>query len=453
MTRFRRRLILIFLVATVAPLCLTLWVGGTLLERNRQFTGADRLDRLSRTLENTARQFYQREREALRRDAASGLAKPTVLPLLERGLWSADVEEFYGSSESDRFLLRGDQGDLLVWLCRADDGSVLEYSRSLGDTHLEAIRRQHAESRQWIAESRDRDLRRAFLLLAVVPWVAALAVLVFAAHRVSSAALETYQRMAHELEQSRERLLYLTRLESWQALARKMAHEVKNSLTPIRLTMEEMAARHHGSAGSGESFEQQAARIVAEEVTSLERRVRAFSELASEPPVELRRIDLAAMLTERVALLEPAHPGVSIALHGSGAGQPVLADEDLLKAVFTNLIENAAQAAGRGGRVRVEIGGAEGRATVEVHDSGPGLSAAARESLFEPTISFKKGGMGIGLSIARKSAVLCGGDVESIDGKLGGAGFRVTLNPAEAPAPQAALQNFFQTHAQAHSHS
>ncbi len=69
--------------------------------------------------------------------------------------------------------------------------------------------------------------------------------------------------MAEELKQSQERLVYVTRLESWQALARKMAHEVKNSLTPIRLTMEEIAARQSGSGGE---FYEQAAQIVVDEV-------------------------------------------------------------------------------------------------------------------------------------------------------------------------------------------
>ena len=68
-----------------------------------------------------------------------------------------------------------------------------------------------------------------------------------------------------------------------------------------------------------------------------------------------------------------------------------------------------------------------GKVAIEVHDSGPGLSAHARGSLFEPTISFKKSGMGLGLSIARKSAVMSGGDIEPIEGELGGAAFRVTL--------------------------
>ena len=71
-----------------------------------------------------------------------------------------------------------------------------------------------------------------------------------------------------------------------------------------------------------------------------------------------------------------------------------------------------------------------------MHDSGPGLSPEARESLFQPTISFKKRGMGLGLSIARKSALLSGGDILLVEGELGGAGFRVVLPVAETLMPQ-----------------
>jgi len=77
----------------------------------------------------------------------------------------------------------------------------------------------------------------------------------------------------------------------------------------------------------------------------------------------------------------------------------------------------------------------EGRIAIEVHDSGPGLSEQARRSLFQPTISFKKRGMGIGLSIARKGALLSGGDIQLVNGEhgggeLGGAAFRVILPAA-----------------------
>ena len=103
------------------------------------------------------------------------------------------------------------------------------------------------------------------------------------------------------------------------------------------------------------------------------------------------------------------------------------ADEDLVKGVLTNLLENAAEAAGPGGQILAATLAFDSKVAIEIHDSGPGLSEQARRSLFQPTISFKPGGMGLGLSIARRSAVLSGGDIELVNGELGGAGFRVLL--------------------------
>src|SRR5665811_398141 len=100
---------------------------------------------------------------------------------------------------------------------------------------------------------------------------------------------------------------------------------------------------------------------------------------------------------------------------------------DRIKGILTNLLENAAEAAGEGGRILGVTTEEHGRVAIEIHDSGPGLSEQAHSSLFQPTISFKKRGMGLGLSIARKSALLNGGDIVVVKGELGGAGFRVLL--------------------------
>jgi len=237
-------------------------------------------------------------------------------------------------------------------------------------------------------------------------------------------AIGAFNHMAGQLEESTERLVYLTRLSSWRMLARKMAHELKNSLTPIRLTVEEMVARH---AESDRAFLEQAAQIVVEEVESLERRVRAFSQFSAEPPVRLAPLDINALLEERVAFLKAGHPEVFYDLRLAGQPLRALADEDLVKGILTNLLENAADAAGGGGHVLGVTTSMGGRAALEVHDSGPGLSEQARGSLFQPTISFKRGGMGLGLSIARKSALETGGDILLVKGELGGAGFRVLL--------------------------
>jgi len=110
-----------------------------------------------------------------------------------------------------------------------------------------------------------------------------------------------------------------------------------------------------------------------------------------------------------------------------------MADPDLIKGVLTNLLENAAEAARPGGMVLASTWVAGRHLNIEVHDSGPGLSVQARSSLFEPTISFKKGGMGLGLSIARRSALLCGGDLQPSMANSAAPAFELVLSSGADP--------------------
>ena len=220
--------------------------------------------------------------------------------------------------------------------------------------------------------------------------------------------------------------MHLTRIASWQSLARKTAHELKNSLTPIRLTVEEIQARQ---PPGDRAFVDQAVQIVISEIESLERRVRAFSDFAAEPPAAPETIDVNALVAERVALLHPVHPSTACTLRLDAREPRADAAIDLVNGIVTNLLQNAAEAAGAG-RLdprRARPPRSSHRIFVDVHDSGPGLSSEAAATLFEPTISFKKHGMGLGLSIAKKNALRCGGDLALVRGELGGAGFRLTL--------------------------
>jgi nitrogen fixation/metabolism regulation signal transduction histidine kinase len=454
MNRLRNRLILVFGVATLLPLCLTLWTALHLLELSRGLSTSPltQLDEVSKSLEITGQKLYQQTRDGLRRDAAERRVTP-------QHLTPSEAESFWESGVPEQFELSGDGGSVLDYYLRGK-GEVLKYSRSIG-LPMAGLTRQYAEARKAVEDSSMRDLRKGFgatlVLVLAALWLAALAVLIYVAHRISrpvqnltqglgrvaagdlsvrvlgggsdeiGEAVEAFNHMARQLEQARERLIHLTRLATWQAVARKMAHELKNSLTPIRLTTEEIASRR-GSADA--AFLEQAAQIVADEVNTLERRVRAFSEFASEPPVMPAEIDVNAILEERVCLLKAAHPDVAYELRLTPQLPRAMADPDLIKGVLTNLLENAAEAVPPGGTVRAKTAAAGETLRVEIHDSGPGLSEQAKSSLFEPAISFKKGGMGLGLSIARRSALLCGGDLESVSGELGGAAFCLTLPQA-----------------------
>jgi nitrogen fixation/metabolism regulation signal transduction histidine kinase len=453
MNRLRNRLILVFVMATALPLALAIVISSRLLERSFDLSPLAELDEVSQSLERVGREFYQQARESLRRDVAAGKVAPRIVP-------AAEATEFRESNELERFVLTGEHGNTLAYFVRRGK-DVLIYERALGSVGMHDLTQQYARARELVESSRSRNLRRGFnatlLTLIAAMWVGSMLVLVYWAHRISrpvneltrglaavaegdlstrlevkrddeiGAAMAAFNHMADQIQEARERLITVTRLASWQALARKMAHEVKNSLTPIRLTMEEILSRRGENDGA---FLEQAAQIVADEVNTLERRVRAFSEFAAEPPVLPAEIDVNALVEERVSFLKSAHPEVIYNTDLAPERPKAVADPDLIKGVLTNLLENAAEAARAGGVVLAKTALDRGKLAIEVHDSGPGLSLQARSSLFEPTISFKKGGMGLGLSIARRSAILCGGDILPVDGELGGAAFRVTLAAA-----------------------
>src|SRR4029434_1775847 len=394
-------------------------------------------------------------------DAAMGRTAPTTHVLATINDWPEDVRGFWESNEPERFGLAGPDGDRLDFMRRTPQGVDL-YARDLAGIHMQELSTKLRQAREVVGSIEARDLRRGFtltlLLLVAIVWLISLAPLLFIAHRISRPirqltagltdfaagdwdrriestrtdevgnAVNAFNHMAEQLRRSRERLVYLTRMSSWQSLARKTAHELKNSLTPIRLTVEEMVARQ---PHADRPFMQEAAQIVITEIETLERRVRAFSEFASEPPVNPEAFDINPVVTERVSLLKPAHPRTNYRVRLDVRGPRVHAGADLVRGILTNLLTNGAEAAGPGGSVLTVTQFRSDQVVIDVHDSGPGISEETARTLFEPTITFKKHGMGLGLSIARKNALLLGGDITLIAGELSGAAFRVVL-PAAA---------------------
>jgi nitrogen fixation/metabolism regulation signal transduction histidine kinase len=462
MHRLRTKLILAFLAATALPLAATVWITTSLLDRSLGYATTGELDRLSRTFEATVRVFYQHERDALKEDAQAGRVTPTTYAMADQAKWPAPIRAFWDSGEAERFGLSGQGGDRVDYLRR--NNGVQAFSRDLGGIRMNQLSAELRQTRQLVESASSRDLRRGFTLTLLVllgaAWLISLAPLIYIAHRTSrpirqltegltdfaagdwsrrvdtggeagatpqdevGRAVEAFNRMADQLRQSRDRLVHLTQIASWQSLARKTAHEVKNSLTPIRLTVEEMQARLQPA---DRTFLDQAVQIVVSEIDSLERRVRAFSDFSSEPPVNPEVLDVNALVNERISLLRPAHPETVYQVRLDRREPRAHADADLAKGILTNLLQNAAEAAGPGGSVLAITRSDESQVTIEVHDSGPGLSEEAAGTLFEPTITFKEHGMGLGLSIAKRHALLSGGDIVLMDGELRGAAFKVTL--------------------------
>ncbi|HEY4242023.1 MAG TPA: ATP-binding protein [Kofleriaceae bacterium] len=241
-------------------------------------------------------------------------------------------------------------------------------------------------------------------------------------------------KMLDELDEARRQNEYLQRMGVWQDVARRLAHEIKNPLTPIQLAVQQCVSAYKGDDARFKRLLSDTGEIVEEEIASLRRLVDTFRTLGALPKVEAAPIALAEVVEE--LKLDPTM-ATRLTLIPPDAPVTVRADKLLLKRVLANLVENgihAGQEAGTAGDVDIRWR-TEGEAVeIDVDDRGKGVADGDREKIFEPYVTTKTTGTGLGLAIARKIAIEHGGDLRVAPGKAptGGARFVVTL-PLRAP--------------------
>lgn len=238
--------------------------------------------------------------------------------------------------------------------------------------------------------------------------------------------ISTFNGMVRELEAKTEQLLASERIAAWQEVARRLAHEIKNPLTPIRMSLETLVAEGHGEPARFQALFRQSATVMLEEVDRLRRIVDEFSRFARLPKPALSEVDLSELVSQALVLLS-AHPeGVEL-IHRLEPAAFVSADRDQLTQVLHNLVKNAQEALPGGGKIEVRVRTAQNEVLLEVEDSGPGIAPEARAHLFEPYFTTKQGGTGLGLAIAARICQEHGGRLEvgGLPGK--GATFSVVL--------------------------
>jgi signal transduction histidine kinase len=261
-----------------------------------------------------------------------------------------------------------------------------------------------------------------------------------------------FDRMLEELAQSRARVEFLKRMSEWQKMARRLAHEIKNPLTPIQLAVEECHRRYHGDDVDYRRILQMTYEVVEEEVGSLRRLVTEFSSFARLPRAVLRSGDLREFLNEQAARFagpegdaddRASVGGVALTWNLPDAPMPALLDAEMLHRALGNILRNAAQAIRqerRGGRVVVSAR-AEGEAyVVDIEDDGPGIPEEVAQQLFVPYVTTKRDGTGLGLSIVKKIIVDHGGSIEAGRAPLGGARFHIVLPREGSAEARAALE-------------
>ena len=236
-----------------------------------------------------------------------------------------------------------------------------------------------------------------------------------------------FRQMEAELAASRARALETERMRTWVSMARGVAHELKNPLTPMRLAVRTLEAQ--GSARDPAARE--ALEVIAAESARLEELARSFAQLGRVPEGPASEIDLPEMLDYLLRTHLP--PEVEPRLRAPVDLSPVLGHYDALSRAFANLLLNAADAVDGAGAVTVVARSLGDRVEVRVTDTGPGIAPENLERIWEPDFTTKSRGTGLGLALVRQTVRAHGGEVAARNRPEGGAEFRVLL-PATRPS-------------------
>jgi two-component system, NtrC family, nitrogen regulation sensor histidine kinase NtrY len=253
---------------------------------------------------------------------------------------------------------------------------------------------------------------------------------------------KSFNQMTRELLEQRERLVQAERVAAWRELARRLAHELKNPLFPLQLTVENLLrAREQSPEQFDETFPESASTLLAE-IANLKAIVSRFSEFSKMPQPRFEKVQLNALVREAVRLFEPqlaarGRPAIQAKLDLDQSLEPIAADPELLHRVLSNLILNAIDAMPNGGILALRTFQAGDRAGLEVSDTGTGLTREECEHLFTPYYTTKAQGTGLGLAIVQAVISDHGGGI-SVRSKPGeGTRFTIEL-PRNADKLQAA---------------
>jgi nitrogen fixation/metabolism regulation signal transduction histidine kinase len=252
-----------------------------------------------------------------------------------------------------------------------------------------------------------------------------------------------FNDMVRDLRESRDRIDYLQRIGAWQELARRLAHEIKNPLTPIQLAAQELHTAYRGTDDTYRRKLEDARAIIEEEVATLRRLVGEFSSFAKLPRVELAAADLGDFLSDverslaaipegEAHLVEDDLADVDVRTERPSEPLPVRIDAMMLKRCVDNLVRNGVQAVRRshpegGGLVVVSARRIGDEAILEVRDDGPGVPAETRQRVFDPYYTTRAEGTGLGLAIVKKVVLEHGGEIDCAEAAEGGAAFRIHL--------------------------
>jgi two-component system, NtrC family, nitrogen regulation sensor histidine kinase NtrY len=222
-------------------------------------------------------------------------------------------------------------------------------------------------------------------------------------------------------------LIKAQQLAAWREAARRIAHEIKNPLTPIRLAAERLLAKHRRSDAELGSALEEGVEIITREVRTLQGMVDEFSRYARMPRPQPARVDLVRLMDDTLHLYRDLKPGVELAWEVADEVAEAWVDAEQLRRALINLLDNALEATTPPGSVRVAARRDDGHLRIDVADTGRGIPAESKDKLFLPYFSTKGRGTGLGLAIVHRIVTDHHGRIWAEDNQPQGTVFTIEL--------------------------
>ena len=240
-----------------------------------------------------------------------------------------------------------------------------------------------------------------------------------------------FNAMADDVEENRQKNIMLEKIASWQIIARKLAHEIKNPLTPIQMMVSQLKRRYKGDDDNFKQLLDDAVSIITEEVSGLRRMVDNFSNFARLPSPEPKPTELVTLCRHVIEMQKVAFDQHTLEFRGSADSAIAEVDENLIRQVLLNIIKNACEACGETpSKIRLELAEIGSNFLITVNDNGPGIPKEEQIRIFEAYFTTKhtgpSPGMGLGLAVCQKIIMDHGGKI-SVNSMPGDTTFSIKL--------------------------
>jgi nitrogen fixation/metabolism regulation signal transduction histidine kinase len=240
--------------------------------------------------------------------------------------------------------------------------------------------------------------------------------------------IEGFNQMTEELRKNEVEMAMLERENAWKEMAKQVAHEIKNPLTPMKLSIQQLMATFRDKNKNFEEIFEKVSATILNQIESLSSIASEFSRFAKMPSYKLEQIDILNLTTDVINLF--TDESVNIELDIEERVPQVNADNSQVRRLLINLIRNSIQAGAS--EIKLRIGRDNDFCTLLIEDNGKGIISENREKIFEQNFTTKSSGMGLGLKLAKRFLDGIGGDIQLVDSGTHGTTFRIRF-PIHSP--------------------